>query len=140
MTVAFPDPDIETPDVDLAAFEAAAVDPDAFDHAAHVYVAWLYLRRMSLHDAIGRYTRALRQLTDRLGVRDKYHETITWFFLITVAERMAADDAPDWPAFAARHPDLVAGGMPFVARRYSRERLGSSLARRQFVLPDRAPT
>ena len=76
--------------LDIHAFEAGHIDPADFDHAAHVYVAWLYLQQTSLAEAIARFTAALRQLTARAGADARYHETITWFFLIVIAERCAA--------------------------------------------------
>ena len=40
-------------------------------------MAWLYLERYTLLDAVSRFTAAIRRLTEKLGVPGKYHETIT---------------------------------------------------------------
>lgn len=115
-------------------FERGDIDPERFDHAAHVYVAWCYLERFDVGTTIRRYCEALRRLTEKLGVPGKYHETITWFFVIAVAERRR--DGEGFTDFVARNPDLF--GPPSLLRRYYRpETLASDRARRRFVLPDR---
>jgi hypothetical protein len=121
--------------IDIAAFEAGSFDPSAFDHPAHVRVAWSYLQQCELGEAIRRFTRALHALTVRLDITGKYHETITWFFIIAIAERIARDPDADWESFRRRNPDLFRGGN-LLRRHYSAERLRSPLARRQFLLPD----
>lgn len=123
----------------LEDFEAGDIDPGRFDHEAHVYVAWRYLQRYRPAEAIHRFTDALRRLTVRIGAEAKYHETVSWFFLLVTAERMAESGDGDWEEFRRRNPDLVCGGMMLVRDCYSRERLDSDEARRRFLLPDRPP-
>ena len=122
--------------VDIAAFEAGAFDPAHFDHAAHVRVAWCYLQQCELGEAIRRFSHALRAITARLGIAAKYHETITWFFMIVIAERCARDPNADWDSFRCQNADLFRGDL--LHRHYSEGRLRSPLARRQFLLPDLA--
>ncbi len=127
----------DRPDLTLDAFEALDVDPARFDHEAHVYVAWQYLERFELDAAIGRFTSTLRRLTRKLGVPDKYHATISWFYLLLIAERRSQGERGDWLSFRSSNADLLAPGGQLLHRYYSRERLDSEAARRQFVLPDR---
>lgn len=122
--------------IDIRSFEAGAIDPNDFDHAVHVYIAWCYLQEHSLLDAIARFTTALRALTDRLGAAARYHETITWFFLVVIAERCAKTPSDDWPSFRQHNADLLRDAS-ILRRFYTADRLQSELARRQFVLPDR---
>ena len=123
----------------IEAFEAATIDPDLFDHEAHIYVAWSYVQKYEIKDAIARFCSALRRLTIKLGIESKYHETITWFFIILIAERMSTRQSDDWHSFKRQNRDLFAAGPSIVGRYYSRERLHADLARRQFLLPDRLP-
>jgi hypothetical protein len=120
----------------VEAFENATLEPGGFDHEAHILVAWHYLQDMSLIDAIARFTRAIKRLTRKLGVASKYHETITWFYLIKIAERCKAEPGADWPRFRAANPDLFARKPTLVEKYYSRTLLASATARRMFVLPD----
>lgn len=124
------------PTITLEAFEAGTLDPESFDHEAHTYVGWLYLERFPLLEAIRRYSQILRSLTRKLGVPDKYHETITWFYLVLIAERRETMRGHGWFAFRSENDDLFYGAR-MLARYYSKERLLSDHARQAFVLPDR---
>jgi hypothetical protein len=67
-----------------------------------------------------------------------YHETITWAYVLLVNERREAPGTEDWPAFAARNPDLLAWRPSLLETRYYRgATLWSDRARRVFVMPDR---
>lgn len=123
---------------DVSAFEAGTIDAERFDHRAHLHVGWCYLRQYPLAEAIVRFTSALRALTVRLGAEGKYHETISWFFLILIAERMAEVSVGDWEAFRKANRDLFGNAGELLRRHYSPERLASERARERFVLPDRA--
>jgi hypothetical protein len=120
----------------VAAFENATIDPDDFDHEAHLLVGWRYLQDLSLLDSINRFTGALKRLTRKLGVPAKYHETITWFYLIKIAERCRGQAATDWPAFKAANPDLLQRNPALIRQYYSGSLLSSETARRLFVFPD----
>lgn len=124
---------------ELDAFEAARIDPEAFDHEAHVRVAWTLLEATDLVDAIARYAAALRRITRKFGAEGKYHETITWFFMLLIAERRREAPGVGWDAFRQRNDDLVADAGTLLSSYYSPARLASPLARSQFLLPDRAP-
>jgi len=124
------------PDID--AFERGRIDPDRFDQRAHVYVAWLYLQDLSLPQALARFSDALRRLTRSLGAPGKYHETISWFFMILIAERRAGAAADDWQVFEANNQDLITNARLCLTRHYSKSRLNSADARQQFLLPDLA--
>lgn len=120
----------------VEAFENATLEPGGFDHEAHILVAWHYLQELSLLDAITRFTRAIKRLTRKLGVSAKYHETITWFYLIKIAERLQASPGADWQAFKAANPDLFAWNPSLVEKYYSKDLLSSDAARHMFVFPD----
>lgn len=118
-------------------FESGQIEAQHFDHEAHVYVAWCFVTQFAFTDAIARFDIALRRVTVKLGVPEKYHATITWFFLLLVAERVHADE--DWQSFRASNPDLIQEGRATLERYYSAERLYSDAACKQFLLPDRGP-
>jgi len=124
------------PELTVAAFEAGDFDPDAFDHEAHVYVAWLYLEHFSLPEAVTRFDAALRRLTEKLGIPGKYHATITWFFMLLIAERRNNADVSDWFRFRRDNDDLIRDGK-ILQRYYDSETLASDRARQSFVLPDK---
>jgi hypothetical protein len=68
-----------------------------------------------------------------------YHETITWAFLLLIAERQARTPANTWEAFAAANRDLLSWKPSVLERYYAKDVLQSELARRVFVMPTRSP-
>ncbi len=123
----------------VQAFENATLEAEGFNHEAHILVGWWYLQEHDLLRSIARFADALRRLTRKLGVPSKYHETITWFYLIKIAERCNGAARADWPAFKAANPDLFEWNPSLVQQYYSESLLSSEVARRMFVFPDRAP-
>ena len=127
----------DNPELTIEDMEKSRIDGGSFDHEAHVYTAWLYLERYPVTEAIERYTSALKRLTLKLGVPGKYHETITWFFMLIIAERSKGIAKHDWNAFKAANDDLLRREDNVLNRYYSKETLATNAARRSFVLPDR---
>jgi hypothetical protein len=126
------------PRFSIQSFESGALDVEAFDHDAHIYIAWLYLDEYPVLTATQRYSDALQRLTTRLGIPGKYHETITWFFMLLIDERRRESADDDWFAFRRCNDDLFARGERSILNRYyRRDTLASDIARRTFVLPDR---
>jgi hypothetical protein len=125
------------PRLSIDAFEAGTIDSAEFDHAAHIYVAWLYLQRFPAATAISRFTQALRRLTARLGVPGKYHATISWFYMLLIAERLTNASTKNWNEFRQDNDDLFRRDDNVLARYYSDNLLSSDLARQSFVLPDK---
>lgn len=109
-----------------------------FHHEQHVRVAWLFVRRHGMPAALGEFTTAIKRFAAAKGAHDLYHETITWAFLLLVAERMARTPVDTWDAFAAANADLLAWKPSILERYYSKAVLTSDLARRIFVMPDLA--
>lgn len=120
----------------LEEFESLQVDPESFDHAAHVYVGWELVTTYPLVEAIQRYSGTLKRLTRALNIEGKYHETITWYFMILIAERQSTVQAANWEEFVEVNPDLLNDGKTLLESHYSAGRLWSEQARKQFLLPD----
>jgi hypothetical protein len=119
----------------LDRFEALDVDIETFDHSAHLYVAWQYVRRYDLVEAIVRYRDTLKRLTASIGIPEKYHETITWFFIILVAERVRLGPEQSWDAFCSANSDLFSRQPGIIRDYYPEATLRSGEARAHFVLP-----
>ena len=129
------------PDIEriVRQFEQASIDPREFNHESHLMVAWWYLQKHPLLDAISRFVGAIRHLTRQLAVTSKYHETITLFYLLKIAERCGAASGADWTTFKAANPDLFTWTPSLVQQFYSDALLFSDDARHNFVLPDQTP-
>jgi hypothetical protein len=119
----------------VAAFERGAIDPESFHHREHLYVAWCYLRSMSLEDALARYVRYLRQLTVALGVPHKFHATMTWAYLLFLDDAMHRTSCDNFEELLAANPGLLDHEAGVLRSHYDRALLDSPQARARFVLP-----
>jgi hypothetical protein len=128
-------------------FESGAIEPGDFHHADHVRLAFEYLSRYTVLEALERFPAALKRFAAAHGKTQLYHETITWAYLLLihermvrgrmVCERMVGSGEREWEHFAEGNQDLLAWKDGVLERFYSKETLGSELARQIFVLPDR---
>lgn len=118
-------------------FVDATLPADQFHHRQHVEVAWLFVRRYGMPAALGEFTAAIKRFADAKGARGLYHETITWAFLLIIADRQARRPANCFDDFASANPDLLSWKPSVLDRYYSRELLASPLAKQTFLMPDR---
>ncbi len=83
------------------------------------------------------FSAALKRFAAAQGKAQRYHETITWAYLLLIRERMArAGCAQTWEEFAERNADLLVWKGGVLTTLYRQETLDSDLARQTFVLPD----
>ena len=120
----------------LRGFLDTTLPADQFHHAQHVEVAWWFVRDHGMPTALGEFTAAIKRFAAAKSAHGLYHETITWAFLLIIAERQARTNARNWEEFAAAHPDLLVWKPSILNRYYSKELLASDLATRTFVMPD----
>jgi|ERR1035438_334772 hypothetical protein len=120
-------------------FEAGTTAAESFHHADHVRLAFEYLCRSSVLEALPRFSDALQRFASAQGKAQRYHETVTWAYIFLIRERMVrAGGAQTWDEFSRRNPDLLVWKGGVLASLYRPETLESELARQTFVLPDRA--
>ena len=123
----------------VASFENATLDNSTFHHTDHVRMAFLYLRRYPVLEALERFSASLLKFAAANGKPTLYHETITWAFLLLIRERMArAGGDQSWADFANGNPDLLNWKDNILKKYYRPETLASDLARNTFLLPDKA--
>ena len=120
----------------VAGFENGTAE--TFTHENHIRVAWLYLQEASLTEALDRFRRGAMTLARSKGKPQIYNETMTWAYMVLIAERMARCGEPsDWELFTRENPDLFAPDQAILKRYYREETLQSDFARTVVVLPDR---
>jgi len=116
-------------------FENCAFRLHEFTHARHVTVACWYLATLPLEDAVARMRSGLQRFIRHHG-KEGYHETITrfWMILLDQALRAIREDSN----IGARVEKLIAQfpEKDVVFRYYTRERVLSDEARRQWIDPD----
>jgi hypothetical protein len=117
-------------------FEAGEPPPGGFHHEQHVRVAWIYLMRYPLADALGRFVAALKRFAEKQGAPQLYHETVTVAFVLVINERLSGREG-SWEAFASNHSDLLQWKPSILDRYYQPDTLWSDRARQTFLMPDR---
>lgn len=124
-------------DDDVLAFENGSLDPARFNHRLHLSLAWSYLQRDGFPEGALHFRRHLQNYVAKVGAQSKYHETITWAYLVLLNEelclRSSADESFD--TMIRRRPDLLDHRNGPIARCYSKSQLDSADARRVFMLP-----
>jgi len=118
-------------------FVDTSLPADQFHHRQHVNVAWLFVQKYGMPSALGEFSAAIKRFADAKGATGLYHETITWAFLLLIAERQARNPAGTWEEFEAANADLLSWKPSILDRYYSKELLASDLAKRAFLMPDR---
>jgi len=132
---------LSRPDADLMArFQRQDIGRDEWSHAMHVRVAWIHLRLWPFETALDRMRSGIRTLNAANHVANDesggYHETISRAWLHLIAGH--GDEASDSAAFLYEQHDWVAHKRTLL-RHYSKEALGSTRARTEWVEPDIAP-
>lgn len=129
----------------IAAFEDCSLRPEDFRHPDHVRMAFLYLVKFPILEAIHRFSLGLERFAAAIGKPNLYHETITWAFLFLIRERLVEQTSrqgrrqPSWDEFVAENPDLINRKSRAILKDYYSEgTLTSELAKKVFILPNRS--
>jgi len=121
----------------VESFESCALPPDAFKHADHLAVVAWYLKSTSERDATDRMRAGLYRFLDaHVGDRQKYHETITVFWVKLVKKFLERMDKEC--EFSELVNELAEhyGDSKLVFEYYSREIIASDEARLHWIEPD----
>jgi hypothetical protein len=110
---------------------------EAFPHREHVRTAWLFVQRFGMPAALTEFSTALKRFAEAKGKTTLYHETITWAYLMLIAERQNRTTGSEWATFAEANSDLLSWKPSILDTYYTAETLWSDQARRSFVMPDR---
>ena len=109
-----------------------------FHHASHLHVAWVYLAESSsVRQAANKMRNTLRRFAAAAGKPEKYHETITLFWVHLLSRAHAASHTERLEDIVHANPQLLEKNFPLAY--YSAERLFSSQARTSWVEPDLKP-
>jgi hypothetical protein len=118
----------------LAAFEAGKIANQDFHHRDHLRLAWIQIRRLGLEQASDAVTGGIRRFAAHHGHADRYHETMTRFWVRAVGLGISRRPTLPYEDLLAAEPHLLDKNLPY--RHWSRERMGSDEARQQWVEPD----
>lgn len=118
-------------------FERGTLPSENFHHREHVRVAFIYLSKYPVLEALQVFSTTLRKFATVHGKPQLFHETITWAYIFLIRERMArAGKKQDWEEFARNNTDLLTWKDGLLSHYYREETLRSDLAKTIFILPD----
>jgi hypothetical protein len=126
-------------DVELTrALERGEITNESFHHSSHLHVAWVYLlESSSVGEAAAKMRNTLRRFASSAGKSEKYHETITLFWVHLLAGIRALRAHQSLRQIVEANPRLLEKN--FALAYYSSERLFSDKARTSWVEPDLKP-
>jgi hypothetical protein len=126
-------------DVELTrALERGEIANEDFRHASHLHVAWVYLAESSsVQLAANKMRDTLQRFATAAGKPQKYHETITLFWVHLLSRAYATNGGGRLEDFVHANPQLLEKNLPLAY--YSPGRLFSEEARTSWIEPDLKP-
>ncbi len=118
-------------------FEAGTSSKDDFSHQSHLTVAVFYLHHLGELEATGKMRSGLLRFLDHHDVgRVKFHETLTVFWIKTVAEFLCRMDPATSMLEKTNKVVERLGNSRLVFAYYSEELLRTDEARNYWIEPD----
>lgn len=124
-------------DAFVTACHSGRIANQNFHHRDHLRLAWVQIRRLDLERASDVVTSGIRHFATEHGGADRYHETMTRFWLRAVDIGLNRHPDLTFEELLAAEPHLLDKGLPF--RHWSRATMASDSAKRQWVEPDLRP-
>lgn len=140
-----PDPSVPLVQEDIGKFirdfEACTLPKPRWTHQAHLLVGLWYLSKHTPAEALNIVRKRIRAYNVAVGTPNTdnsgYHETLTRLYLDGIAAHMSRHDGESLPNSLALLLSTPLARSDWPLEFYSRERLFSVLARRQWAEPDR---
>ena len=103
-------------DVELTrALERGEIANEKFRHASHLHVAWVYLSESkSTDEAADKMRQTLRRFAASAGKLEKYHETITLFWVHLLSRAYAASRGGSLEDIVHANPQLLEKNFPLA--------------------------
>jgi hypothetical protein len=128
-----------TPDDDafVVAFSAGQIPNDGFRHRDHLRLAWVQIHRLGVDAALGAVTTGIRQFATHHGRADRYHDTMTRFWVRAMSLGINRHQHLTFDDLLAAEPHLLDKTLP--GRHWSSTLMGRPEARTRWVEPDLHP-
>ena len=128
-----------TPEDDafVDAFHSGQIANQNFHHRDHLRLAWVQINRLGLERASEVVTSGIRHFATTHGSADRYHDTMTRFWLRVVGMGIHHHPNLAFEELLVAEPHLLDKGLPF--RHWSRDTMASDSAKRSWVEPDLRP-
>ena len=119
-------------------FESCQLLPDLFNHEAHLRLAWIYINKYGLDEAIDKICVQLSNYTKHLGAGDKFNKTVTIAAIRAVYHFMLKSNSDTFKKFIAAHPDLKFRFKELLNTHYGFN-IFSEKAKKEYLEPDLLP-
>ena len=118
-------------------FERGTLPPAQLSHRLHLAFGWHYLQRNGFPAGAATFCDRLRAYVQAVGATGKYHETITWAYLVLLNEErmLGSEPGESFDSMIARRPDLLDHRNGALMQCYTAEQLDTPAARTTFLLP-----
>jgi len=127
----------------VEAFIACTLPKEEWTHQAHLRVGLWYLLRNHAEEALALLRTRIQSYNASRGTMNTdhsgYHETITRFYVWVIGQFLHSADRQQGVDQLAEELIHRCGEKSLPLQYYSRDRLFSALARRQWIEPDLAP-
>jgi len=124
-----------TDDDFVEAFFSGRIGPTGFHHRDHLRLTWCLVRKSGVEAATGMIAAGIRHFATQHGQAQKYHETMTQFWVRIVSRAVDAHpDVATFDQFLETHPQLLDKALPY--HHWSPEAMQSPAARAHWVEPD----
>jgi len=117
------------------ALERGDIANESFHHLSHLHVAWVYLSESStVGEAAAKMRVTLQKFAGSLGHAEKYHETITVFWICFLGHLRQVNAGMSLEQIVEANRQVLEKN--FVLQYYSADLLSSDRARTSWVDPD----
>lgn len=123
----------------LQQFENHTLDVERFDHLGHIRIAWIYLTKYPLDDAIEKVNKGIASYAKSKGANDKFQLTLTEAIVRILATRLLPNVDHSFKNFLSENQDLITDLPLILEKHYSKEMLYSERAKKVFIAPDIQP-
>ena len=120
-------------------FSNASLDPAIFSHEAHLRLAWIYINKYGIDQAIENISAQLQQYVESLGVKDKYNATVTIAATRAVYHFMLRSDTKHFYRFMAENQRLKFNFKELLSHHYTTDIFRSENAKNEYLQPDLLP-
>lgn len=126
-------------EVFLAQFESQLLAKEYFNHIGHLRLAYLYLDKWDLPQAIDKTSDGIKAYAESLGVVDKFNTSITYAIVSVIHVRKQLACSTNWRNFVENNDDLARECLKVLGAYYSDGLLMTEEAKRHRIEPDKKP-
>ncbi|MFA0963841.1 hypothetical protein AB9P05_18695 [Roseivirga sp. BDSF3-8] len=118
---------------------SVTLDPSLFTHEAHLRLAWVYIRKYGVEQAIDNIGEQIRQFAAKNGAPDKYNQTVTEAAVRIVYHFYLKASEVDFHTLIEQYPRLKTDFISLLRAHYSFDLFQDAKAKRSYLQPDLLP-